>query len=192
MALIEIEYGSLASSEMMNNNFNYLDNRVSGVSENLISTAASINSNIVSINNAVTSLSENTTTSLEDINSNLETINTALEEGAFFVTSYVNGTSWYKEYFSDEEKTTRVWLEQGGWGPYIGGGTSWNFATQIAFLKPFTTTNYNVQVTYKSEGHMDVSIGAAAYGLDSFQGYTSWAGDGKHSGFYHIWRACGV
>ena len=33
MALTEIEYGSLASSEIMNNNFQYLDNRISSVSE---------------------------------------------------------------------------------------------------------------------------------------------------------------
>lgn len=33
-----------------------------------------------------------------------------------FVTTYVNsgGTYWYREYFSNAAKTTRIWLEQGG------------------------------------------------------------------------------
>lgn len=35
MALTEIEYGSLASSDVMNKNFEYLDNKISDVSENL-------------------------------------------------------------------------------------------------------------------------------------------------------------
>ena len=46
MALTEIEYGSLASSEVMNNNFEYLDNKISDVSENLASNVATINANI--------------------------------------------------------------------------------------------------------------------------------------------------
>ena len=40
MALTEIEYGSLASSEIMNNNFQYLDNRISSVSETVSTNQA--------------------------------------------------------------------------------------------------------------------------------------------------------
>ena len=58
MALTEIEYGSLASSEIMNNNFQYLDNRISNVSETVSTNQAGVNSNIASINSTLTSMSE--------------------------------------------------------------------------------------------------------------------------------------
>ena len=50
MALTEIEYGSLASSDVMNKNFEYLDNKISDVSENLASNVATINANIATAN----------------------------------------------------------------------------------------------------------------------------------------------
>ena len=53
MALTRIEYGALASSETMNNNFDYLDNRISTVVENITTDNASIYSNIASINNII-------------------------------------------------------------------------------------------------------------------------------------------
>lgn len=54
MALINIEYGALASSEVMNNNFEYLDNRISSAVEGNASTTAAIYSNIASINSLIT------------------------------------------------------------------------------------------------------------------------------------------
>lgn len=53
MALTTIEYGALASSEVMNNNFEYLDNRISSVSETFNSNNAGIYSNIASINTLI-------------------------------------------------------------------------------------------------------------------------------------------
>ena len=53
MALTRIEYGALASSETMNNNFDYLDNRISTVVGNMTTNNASIYSNIASINNLI-------------------------------------------------------------------------------------------------------------------------------------------
>lgn len=46
MPLTHIEYGSLASSETMNDNFEYLDDRVTAVANNLVSSTTSIYSNI--------------------------------------------------------------------------------------------------------------------------------------------------
>ena len=71
MALTEIEYGSLASSEVMNNNFEYLDNRISELSQSQISGLASINSNIVSINTALSGLGDSVDESVEEINTTL-------------------------------------------------------------------------------------------------------------------------
>ena len=197
MAITEIKYGSIASSKELNDNFEALNKDIQDIATSLSTTQANLTASISTLN-------KNVTNQIQDVNEALEATKTELEEeiansnsesltsNGLYITTYINGSSWYREYFSDKEKTNRVWLEQGGWGPYIAAGTTWNFVTQIAFLKSFTNTSYNVQVTYKSEGIMDVSIGAAAYSLDAFQGYTSWAGDGKHSGFYHVWRACGV
>ena len=54
MALTNIEYGALASSTVMNNNFEYLDNRISSLSEVVTSGNASIYSNIASISSTIT------------------------------------------------------------------------------------------------------------------------------------------
>ena len=53
MALTRIEYGSLASSEVMNNNFEYLDNRISAVNTNMGTNNAGISSTLASINSLI-------------------------------------------------------------------------------------------------------------------------------------------
>lgn len=141
MALTEIEYGSLASSSIMNNNFEYLDNKIAAVSEDLQARDASINSNIVTINNSLTTLNGNLTEEINNINTTL----TDAYAGGLFITTYVNESSWYREYFSDEEKTERVWLEQGFTTPAV----YWNDNDQKAYnlVKPFSNTLYTAIVT---------------------------------------------
>lgn len=56
MSLIEIEYGSLASSADVNNNFQYLDNKVSGLSDLITTKTASFASNVATLNTNVTSV----------------------------------------------------------------------------------------------------------------------------------------
>lgn len=138
MALTEIEYGALASSDVMNNNFEYLDNRITDVSETLIETNAAINSNIVTINGSISSLTEEVNQSLEELNSNItqETEQTFSENG-LYVTTYRNGLSWYREYFSDKEKTKRVWIEQGG-EVYQNN--------YVSYIRPMSDTNYNINI----------------------------------------------
>lgn len=50
MALINIEYGSLASSDTMNKNFTFLENKISEVSTSTNTVISSILSNIATIN----------------------------------------------------------------------------------------------------------------------------------------------
>lgn len=138
MALTEIEYGSLASSEVMNNNFEYLDEKITDVSESLTSTAAAINSNIATINSSMASMSETLSQSIEDLGTNL----TEESEGTFsanglYITTYINGTSWYREYFSDKDKTTRVWIEQ--------GGQTWQ-NNYVTYIKTMSNTDYSIKV----------------------------------------------
>ena len=74
MPLTNIEYGSLASSEVMNDNFEYLDDRVTTVANNLTSTASTINSNIASMNSTFTLQNENIMSDIEDLNTDLSSL----------------------------------------------------------------------------------------------------------------------
>jgi hypothetical protein len=56
----------------------------------------------------------------------------------YIVETYVNGTSWYRVY-SDG------WCEQGG----FSAGDNWRTVT---FLKPFTDTQYSIQLTCCANG----------------------------------------
>ena len=58
MALTRIEYGALASSETMNNNFDYLNGEIADLSDSLTSQVAGIFSNIASINSAISAMQE--------------------------------------------------------------------------------------------------------------------------------------
>lgn len=136
MALTEIEYGALASSEVMNNNFEYLDNRISSLAESITSGNAGINSNIASINSTISSMSEEINSEIEAINTSVGDISTnLLQNGLLYIETYFSGSSWYKEYFSDSEKKNRVWLEQ--------GGVCWSNSTTV-YLKSFTDSNYTL------------------------------------------------
>lgn len=72
MALIDIEYGSLAKSETMNANFNYLENKIDETSESILTSISSILSNIATINTRLNDISDNINDSVETLNSNLE------------------------------------------------------------------------------------------------------------------------
>ena len=58
MTLINIEYGSLASSETMNKNFSYLDGKIENTSNNIMTSISSILSNIATINLRLSDMSE--------------------------------------------------------------------------------------------------------------------------------------
>ena len=138
MSLTRIEYGSLASSETLNNNFNYLDNRISNQVQTSTSNMATVNSNIASINASVSALSDS-------IASSISPITATLSDSGLYITRYVNGNSWYTEYFSDSAKTNRVWLEQG----FITPSRSWSANERVAYnlLQPFSNANYTVLAT---------------------------------------------
>lgn len=135
MSLTNIEYGSLASSEILNSNFRSLKNDITELSENTTDDVATINSNIATLNNTISSLNSNTSSSISSINSSLTEINNKFNSNGLYITTYVNGNSWYREYFSDSEKTTRIWIEQGGTGQ-TGSTTT--------LLKTMSNTNYTI------------------------------------------------
>lgn len=141
MALTEIEYGSLASSNILNNNFEYLDNKISGVSEDLQARDASMNSNIVTINSSLATMSGTLTEAIDGLKNKFS----FASESGLYITTYVNESSWYREYFSDEAKTERVWLEQGFITPIVYWGDNDQKAYNL--VKPFSNNLYTAIVT---------------------------------------------
>ncbi len=182
MALTEIEYGSLASSEVMNNNFEYLDNKITAVSESITTNTASINSNIASINSSISSLSDDIDTSIEEINTNIESAINIFSTNGLYVTTYKNGGSWYREFFSDEAKKNRVWLEQGG---VISTTNDTNIT--VTFLKSFSDTNYSI---VKNMGFNNTG-GVAARWMGFWSLTTSNAITGSTKALTQRWYACG-
>ena len=67
MPLTHIEYGSLASSETMNDNFEYLDNKISSVAGDLSSTSSSIYSSIASLNSTLSEQANEISSDLNDL-----------------------------------------------------------------------------------------------------------------------------
>lgn len=68
-------------------------------------------------------------------------ITTMFNLNALYITLTINENDWVKEYFSDEEKTTRVWMEMGGTTPY---SVSTNTLT---FPKKFASEKYSFNAT---------------------------------------------
>lgn len=188
MALTEIEYGSLASSGILNQNFQYLDDRISSVSEIHATDLASINSNIVTINNSISDFNEETNSSVEEINTKLDNIGSYLKDGGLYITIYRNGASWYREYFSDAEKKERVWLEQGG--SFI------NSTSAISFIKEFTNTQYTFNA-YSYTDSLSSTLHAMTLKTDKLTtGVKVYLGQSGYSGsiigsYMTDWLACG-
>lgn len=72
MALIDIKYGSLASSDTMNKNFIYLDDKIADTTESIMTSISSILSNIATINSRLNEISDGMDDSIEKISSTLE------------------------------------------------------------------------------------------------------------------------
>lgn len=74
MPLTNIEYGSLASSEVMNDNFEYLDDRITTTANNLTTATSGIYSNISSINSSITEMNQELSEDISDLESDLDSL----------------------------------------------------------------------------------------------------------------------
>lgn len=72
MSLVNIAYGSTASSQTMNNNFSYLDNKIDSTSESIMTSISSILSNIATINSRISDLADTVSDSLDSMSSVIE------------------------------------------------------------------------------------------------------------------------
>ena len=79
MTLTTIQYGSVASSEVINGNFTYLDGRITSSNESTSTSLSSIQSNIATINSRITQLSESVTSSLATLSATVETYRTKVK-----------------------------------------------------------------------------------------------------------------
>ena len=91
MALINIEYGSLASSETMNSNFQYLDDKISEVSSSLTTSISSVSSNIATVNANLSDLSDTLDSTKEELEGSIED---AIEEANSSVLTAVMLPNW--------------------------------------------------------------------------------------------------
>ena len=71
MALTNIEYGSLASSETLNSNFQYLDNRITDAVATINQSIKSILTNIATINSNFSELSGDINDSVQELSSDI-------------------------------------------------------------------------------------------------------------------------
>ena len=74
MPLTNIEYGSLASSEVMNDNFEYLDNCITNVATNLAATNSNLNSSIANISSNFSQQNESMRTDISNLEDYAEQI----------------------------------------------------------------------------------------------------------------------
>lgn len=72
MALINIEYGALASSDTMNKNFSYLDNKIAETNESTLTSISSILSNISTINSRMSEITNLVEDSFSTMSSQIE------------------------------------------------------------------------------------------------------------------------
>lgn len=72
MSLINIEYGSLASSETMNKNFEYLEKKISDNTDSIMTSISSILSNIATINSRLADISEVIVDNNSDLNAKID------------------------------------------------------------------------------------------------------------------------
>ncbi len=72
MTLINIEYGSLASSNTMNQNFTYLDDKIDETSDSINTSISSILSNIATINSRLNEMSDEFEDSVIKLNTTID------------------------------------------------------------------------------------------------------------------------
>jgi len=134
MALEEIKYGSLASSSLLNKNYEYLDERINEANTLLNTKAAQLSTKIENVNtnltNTIASNKSSADSSVSSLNSSIDSLRTTINNGRYVTSTWRSGASWWR-YWSDG------WIEQGGTTGSLYGGND------IYFPRTFATTDYS-------------------------------------------------
>ena len=79
MSLTHIEYGSLASSSILNGNFEYLDDRITTYANNLVSNTSGIYSSLSGIRSSIAEQIDSINSDISDLENDLEEITNIIE-----------------------------------------------------------------------------------------------------------------
>ena len=105
MALTKIEFGSLADPEVINNNFEYLDEKVTDASSKIYTNNADlealINSQVLTLTNNLNNTVETINADIETVEKSIETTNSALNS----VTSYLTPNYTKTVFFTSQSYT---------------------------------------------------------------------------------------
>lgn len=191
MALIKIEYGSVADSATLNENFNYLDERITDTAVSIATLQSNISSVGVNANAQLELKASEITTNIESMKTELDEtiagVSDVIGANGLYITTYVNGTSWYREYFSDSAKTQRVWLEQSG-----KCNVTWNKTTTVNLLKSFSDTNYTLLANFSHSRNTDDNLMPYIASASQIKLYVSEVGANSNSwSGQACWYVCG-
>ena len=158
-----------------NDNNQYL---LSKLSDNAAQIQSYVEGEISTIKSNVASVQE---TLQNNLDTAIDSVDKTLSSSGLYITTYKSGSSWYREFFSDAEKTQRIWLEQGG---------QVTTPATVGLLKSFTDTSYCVQLTSTEplNGGNYQNLSASARQAGSF--YASFSGSHEYRTGC-IWFACG-
>lgn len=171
-----MEYGSLASSDDINNNFQYLDEKVESVSQSVSANVTTINNSVSLLSTTVANNKSEVEKSVSDIQNNIDN----LDERIYVKDSYKSTKNWYRLY-SDG------WIEQGG---YITASGS-NISKTVTLFKSMIDTEYSVIVSgIKASISGEKDTGAVgAIPISTSQIKITGGRDSAGGGIY--WRVCG-
>lgn len=113
MPLTEINPGDEADAEVLMSNFDSLQSDITAVSNTIATTYSGLETQIT---NLTTVVNGNYSTLDHKIDTTAENVIEVIDSYGFFVETSFDTTTgeWSREFFSDSEKTQRVWLECGG------------------------------------------------------------------------------
>ena len=176
MSLIKMEYASIASSEAVNNNFQYLEDKIESVSQAMSANVTTINNNATLLSTTVA----NNKSQIEKSISELQEDVNSFDERIYIKESYNSGQNWYRLY-SDG------WIEQGGCIKFSGS----NITKTVSLFKVMLNEDYSViasGIKASISGEKDTgAVGAVP--ISNSQIKITGGRDAAGGGIY--WRVCG-
>lgn len=105
MALTKIEFGSLADPEIVNNNFEYLDEKITDASSKIYNNNADleslINSQVLTLTNNLNNTVETLNTEIESVEKSIENTNNSLKSVTSFLTpNYTKAVSFTSQSYT--------------------------------------------------------------------------------------------
>lgn len=178
----------------------YIDESITATNQTLETRYSGIATQITNLNNLITANQESEQTDIAGVYATLGT------NGLYITTSFNTTTgNWYREFFSDSNKTTRVWLETGG--TYTADSVTNRTAINdyvLVFPKSFTNDKFYFQRSVHIKATSgDLSNRYVMYNSKNYSYVSGREAEGKlsnvvldiapyNSSYYFTYYACGV